>query len=188
MMTIRHGKWIVGVIALLVAVLVFPNPPRFRKASWGQCLSNEKQIMMGMLMYAQDSDGRLPPCTDWQAAVMTKVLYDYIFHCPAAPRGAGPDYAMVARWSGVATEDIEPDFNAVVLYEVAEGQPDLRHPFGERDRYDSRYNYLRSLGKPAGMNLGYADGHCKWRSQFPPEVLTQGRDPRALSRRDPSKR
>jgi prepilin-type processing-associated H-X9-DG protein len=109
-----------------------------------------------------------------------------VYHCPAAAPNAGPDYAMVAVWSGAATNSINLNYNAVVLYEVAGGQPALRHPSGERGRYDDLYSYLRSIGKPVGMNLGYADGHCKWRSEFPPQVLSEGRDPHALSARTPS--
>lgn len=186
MRMIRYGKWAAGAIVAMAVLLVFPNPHRPLQGSTS-CLSNTKQIMLGMLMYAQDNDCHLPACAAWETDIHPLIRNKQVFECPVAPRGSGPDYAMVSRWSSADLQHIESSFQAVVLYEVAGGQPVLRHPSYERERYDDLYCYLRSSSKPPGMNLGYADGHCKWRSPFPSQVLTEGRDPHALKPpREPS--
>lgn len=174
----RLCKWLAGAAVVLFIFVVFPNPhPPVRGRT--SCLSNEKQIMLGMLMYAQDNDSHLPGSGAWHDAIYPYIRNKQIFDCPAAALNAGPDYAMASRWSGADPKGIPLSYQAVVLYEVAAGWPVLRHPFDETGRYDDWYSYLRSQVRPLGINLGYADGHCRWRSEFPSQVLTQGRDPDA---------
>ena len=51
---------VIAIIAILAAIL-FPVFTRARAKSWeASCLSNMKQIALGMLMYTQDHDGRFP--------------------------------------------------------------------------------------------------------------------------------
>ncbi len=53
---------VIAIIAILAAIL-FPVFARAReKARQSSCLSNMKQLTLGMLMYAQDYDERLPMC------------------------------------------------------------------------------------------------------------------------------
>jgi len=51
---------VIAIIAILAAIL-FPVFARAReKARQTNCLSNVKQIMLGVLQYAQDYDERMP--------------------------------------------------------------------------------------------------------------------------------
>jgi prepilin-type N-terminal cleavage/methylation domain-containing protein len=53
---------VIAIIAILAAIL-FPVFARAReKARQTSCLSNVKQLSLGMLMYTQDYDERLPRC------------------------------------------------------------------------------------------------------------------------------
>ena len=53
---------VIAIIAILAAIL-FPVFAQAREAARkSTCLSNEKQIGMGVLMYIQDYDERIPTC------------------------------------------------------------------------------------------------------------------------------
>ncbi len=55
---------VIAIIAILAAIL-FPVFARAReKSRQTACLSNLKQLSLGVLMYAQDYDGRLIPSRD----------------------------------------------------------------------------------------------------------------------------
>jgi prepilin-type N-terminal cleavage/methylation domain-containing protein/prepilin-type processing-associated H-X9-DG protein len=105
---------VIAIIAILAAIL-FPVFSQAReKARQASCLSNMKQVSIGMLMYAQDADGtyvaggpidnissNLPwagcqgwPCNrpngndNWGARLMPYVKNYGVFVCPSANNGA----------------------------------------------------------------------------------------------------
>ena len=52
---------VIAIISILAAIL-FPVFAKAReKARQAACMSNEKQLALGVLMYAQDNDEVLPP-------------------------------------------------------------------------------------------------------------------------------
>jgi len=58
---------VIAIIAILAAIL-FPVFARAReKARSSSCLSNTKQIVLAILMYAQDYDERMVPSRCWAA-------------------------------------------------------------------------------------------------------------------------
>ncbi len=66
---------VIAIIAILAAIL-FPVFARAReKARQTSCLSNVKQIMLGVLMYAGDYDERFPPYR-WVQEPPSSVWYD----------------------------------------------------------------------------------------------------------------
>jgi prepilin-type N-terminal cleavage/methylation domain-containing protein/prepilin-type processing-associated H-X9-DG protein len=66
---------VIAIIAILAAIL-FPVFAKAReKARQSSCLSNQKQIVLGILQYAQDYDERYPPYR-WVQASMTSVWLD----------------------------------------------------------------------------------------------------------------
>ena len=78
---------VIAIISILAAIL-FPVFQKVReKARQAACSSNEKQLALGVLMYAQDSDEYLPPTqaadtTLWPALVNTYVRNDQVRVCP----------------------------------------------------------------------------------------------------------
>lgn len=82
---------VIAIIAILAAIL-FPVFARAReKARQASCASNEKQIALAILMYAQDYDERLPieffgwtttPPT-WREIVAPYIKNIQIFQCPS---------------------------------------------------------------------------------------------------------
>ncbi len=94
---------VVAVIAVLAALL-FPVFARAReKARQTVCLSNEKQLALGVLMYANDFDEFLPP-TDESVAVGNDLLWPDIVNayvknaqirvCPSDVSGENNSYGL----------------------------------------------------------------------------------------------
>ncbi len=84
---------VIAIIAILAAIL-FPVFARAReKARQSTCLSNVKQIMVGVLMYAQDYDEMLPRLYTtgspngnyvvWPTAVVPYVKNNQLYVCPS---------------------------------------------------------------------------------------------------------
>jgi prepilin-type N-terminal cleavage/methylation domain-containing protein len=85
---------VIAIIAILAAIL-FPVFAQAReKARQTSCLSNMKQIGLGVLMYAQDYDNILPQTLDNEPYVFTTRLTPYIknrqiFKCPSSAYAIG---------------------------------------------------------------------------------------------------
>jgi prepilin-type N-terminal cleavage/methylation domain-containing protein/prepilin-type processing-associated H-X9-DG protein len=80
---------VIAIIAILAAIL-FPVFARAReKARQSSCLSQQKQIALGILMYAQDYDEEMPrqyttnPTVRWMAYVMPYIKNYQLFTCPS---------------------------------------------------------------------------------------------------------
>jgi prepilin-type N-terminal cleavage/methylation domain-containing protein/prepilin-type processing-associated H-X9-DG protein len=125
---------VIAVIALLIGLLL-PSLGKARETSRGiVCLSNQRQLAIGMFQYA--GDYKVIPGTYWQGPInldwsgrnnqrylnlpanttdhpiTTSVLYEYvaqldkIMECPIAKRRANPyyDYTMIIRLAGAKTD------------------------------------------------------------------------------------
>lgn len=101
---------VIAIIAILAAIL-FPVFARAREnARRASCLSNVKQMGLGMMMYAQDYDETLPPAlyamstpysypdnVVWNTGFLywPQLIYPYtksvqIYYCPSSPNTANP--------------------------------------------------------------------------------------------------
>jgi prepilin-type N-terminal cleavage/methylation domain-containing protein/prepilin-type processing-associated H-X9-DG protein len=78
---------VIAIIAILAAIL-FPVFARARaKAQQNNCLSNVKQIQLGLIMYASDNNQRYPIASgtgtpDWANAVYPYIKNSQIYLCP----------------------------------------------------------------------------------------------------------
>jgi prepilin-type processing-associated H-X9-DG protein len=94
---------VIAIIAILAAIL-FPVFAQAReKARQIACLSNTKQMALGVMQYAQDYDDTLPVIGDnaacrgrWQYQIFPYVKNEQVFTCPNLPDN---------KWSSVATLD-----------------------------------------------------------------------------------
>ena len=76
--------FLIFVIAVLAAIL-FPVFAKARqKAQEISCMSNERQMALGMLQYAQDSDENFPAAASWMDKTSAYVRSDQPYHCPSA--------------------------------------------------------------------------------------------------------
>ncbi len=175
---------VIAIITILAAIL-FPVFARAReKARCTSCLSNVKQIGLGLMMYVQDYDGVwpsmlvFPPHTQdyatspwWCREVFGGVptlLQPYVrnhqlFWCPSDEAGPSTDYwartsyeyRWVVAWQTVWMGLKEPDFC----------RPAQQVVYHERfDWHYGQYGLYQQAGQVRGVpqcNAVYGDGHAK---------------------------
>ncbi len=183
---------VIAIIAILAAIL-FPVFARARaKAQQNNCLSNTKQLALGLIMYASDYDERLPishewvTSTTWRYRVFPYVKNQQIFVCPstvgldswAATAPAIGDAGLAAGYAlpyvhsyGWTPGATNPVSNGVKMSDVAapaewlmvlEGNGSMVE--GSPDTTEHGYLRTDAAGKRhnEGSNYGFGDGHVKW--------------------------
>jgi prepilin-type N-terminal cleavage/methylation domain-containing protein/prepilin-type processing-associated H-X9-DG protein len=165
---------VIAIIAILAAIL-FPVFAKAReKARQTSCLSNIKQIALGILMYAQDYDERLPLAENWgpqwtpptpqdlrsDNIWMHHLIYPYvknwqIFTCPStgyntANGGCSYIWNHYDAWgrfhSGQALAQVTEVASAPMVWDIPYSYPGAHNE---------------------GINVGYVDGHGKWQRTMP---------------------
>jgi prepilin-type processing-associated H-X9-DG protein len=138
---------------LVLPILTYLAWPAFtvakQKAESIQCMNNERQLVMGLKVYASQHNNQFPPAETWCNAISVSIQSSKVFKCPAATAISQCDYAFNARLSGVDETKLMPD--TVVLFEAdggwnAHGGPGLM------------INHTRH---PKFINIGFADGHVE---------------------------
>ena len=131
---------VIAIIAILAAIL-FPVFAQARaKARQIACLSNCKQMALGVMQYAQDYDDTLPVIGDnaacrgrWQAQIFPYVKSEQIFTCPDLPDN---------KWSSALSQD-----------------PSCTLPTGRYDisgyGWSSGLNYDTRSGTPTNISPGF---------------------------------
>ena len=117
---------VIGIIAVLIAILL-PVLSKARKAAASsKCLSNLRQIMQATLMYANDHQGFLPYAGCGDAPGTPKggqYLANCLYNPNVAPAGSPPGLGVAA--SGVFTPS---DVQSGVLYEYLNSDKVYRCP------------------------------------------------------------
>jgi prepilin-type N-terminal cleavage/methylation domain-containing protein/prepilin-type processing-associated H-X9-DG protein len=149
---------VIAIIAILAAIL-FPVFARAReKARQSNCLSNLKQLMTGVLMYAQDYDENYPEAvvgalspyntpdgttvTDgmmpWPQCIFPYVKNVQIYNCPSVATGWDGDdsfwdvsYAINMRAAGLAQAKVEYVSETMFLADAEGGDEDSNPNNGE---------------------------------------------------------
>lgn len=160
---------VIAIIAVLAAIL-FPVFARAReKARQTQCLSNVRQILTALDMYAQDCDETYPqgftPNQDaptWDDRIEPYLKNAKVLVCPSQsrdrPRSYGMGYCVHARFMGSLAD------------------PSKCVAIGDSVGFQAKYwSVLPLSSDPAtcsnvyidprhngGLNIGFADGHAKW--------------------------
>ncbi len=173
---------VIAIIAILVAIL-FPVFARAREsARRASCLSNEKQIGLGIMQYVQDYDQRYLVQDEtnnylWYQPLQPYIKSDQLFRCPSKTpdsSGAVSDYlinGLVAH--GDSDAIFQNSAEQIILSERADGQADIDyHPWGAGGVAPSsaapdatEYNGTTVIAGNRhfdGSNYLFADGHAKW--------------------------
>jgi prepilin-type N-terminal cleavage/methylation domain-containing protein/prepilin-type processing-associated H-X9-DG protein len=89
---------VIGIIALLISILLPALGKARNTAQRAACLSNEKQIITAILMYAGDNKGTLP-------GPAIPMVMDPLYTCPqpGAPVVNGVALSQLSVWEGTST-------------------------------------------------------------------------------------
>ena len=170
---------VIAIIAILAAIL-FPVFARAReKARQTSCLSNVKQIMLGVLMYAGDYDERLPMASNWlisggsmrwYQAIEPYVKNANVFDCPSCPSdspyhsygwnyqefGEGHTGGNLSKYPATKLAAIESPATTILI-------GDSSWSGGSNGTYLFRRHEVRSSTvHNGGGNMALLDGHAKW--------------------------
>jgi len=179
---------VIAIIAILAAIL-FPVFARAReKARQTSCLSNLKQLDLGMLMYCEDYDECFPLMHDgagnekWAKKIHPYVKNWQLYVCPSK-REAVPDQGSCQESGGYGMNypvlyntDTSPAASGVFgLGNVNE--PTKLIVFADKRYLDPNNTYIISQNWPwvagtlgvdcrhnGGANACFVDGHAKWYS------------------------
>jgi prepilin-type N-terminal cleavage/methylation domain-containing protein/prepilin-type processing-associated H-X9-DG protein len=170
---------VIAIIAILAAIL-FPVFARAReKARQTSCLSNTKQLGLGLNMYAQDYDERLPygyvyvgvNWYGWGHALGPYVKNNQLFTCPSVPTltldlnvwndGTQGGYGYNDALYALALATVQAPAGTLAFadcnyYSMWHGQtdPPPNQSAGNYATPDPRHNN--------GANTCFVDGHAKW--------------------------
>jgi prepilin-type N-terminal cleavage/methylation domain-containing protein/prepilin-type processing-associated H-X9-DG protein len=181
---------VIAIIAILAAIL-FPVFARAReKARQTSCLSNVKQVMLGVTMYNSDYDetcimryydvednGSWVDRIEWYEAIMPYVKNQQVFTCPSNPRRDDTwltygmncereirSYSYHGGGNTLLLADIEAPAEVILLAETPDGGSSHRtcppYHTGTHCR-PITMNDGDSLHN-GGANYGFFDGHAKW--------------------------
>ncbi len=177
---------VIAIIAILAAIL-FPVFAKAReKARQTSCLSNVKQLALGLLMYAQDYDETIPdrrisgagcsgplPVVNWQQLVYPYVKNEQIFLCPSNPGGGCtswpanmPPYSSSYGMNACGIPDTPGDVQIAQILRPSEliwigDGPQNVVRWGSQDpNAGCSTNYMAIHN--GGNNFAYFDGHAKW--------------------------
>lgn len=176
---------VIAIISVLAAIL-FPVFAKVReKARQTACTSNEKQLSLGVLMYAQDNDEVLPPTQNganvmWPDLVNPYVKNSGIRICPSDQSGVTNSYALDELTFVDMTDflpNLPPSMPTLALFQTPSNTIMLGETGTGDDFKTSRPNAYKltvptnSLNDPADArpsarhferaNLAFMDGHMK---------------------------
>ena len=151
-------------VAILPAMLLFPVFSRARAtARKTVCLTNVKQVSLGLLMYVSDWDDRCPNSANWCESLDEYMKNREALVCPEAPK-QDCGYAYNAALSNAKIIGIDDPANTVGLFESDKGWNASGH--AELLPMEPRH-----LG---GDNFGYIDGHARGLPRNPSSEMTGG--------------
>lgn len=166
---------VIAIIAILAAIL-FPVFARAREnARRSSCMSNMKQIGLGVMQYLQDYDERyMPEHDEWVDAVQPYIKSKQIFRCPSLSESDAdyaPDPRPEADYSinglfahGTAQASFQTVAEQIMMGERKKGEEHIDYHFwhDENPEPDAIWDHLERDRHLGGSNYLFADGHVKW--------------------------
>lgn len=171
---------VIAIIAILAAIL-FPVFSKAReRAVSTTCLSNEKQLANGFMMYTQDNEDRLPlwwtPTgganngpRDWSSDTWNYVRNAEVYRCGARPRSLrGIGFNVWLAW-GTGCQLSRLKFpSKTCLFTEMEDPAHKNDPAYDVDRsapynwpVDHRFWFAKDRHRD-GANIGFCDGHAQF--------------------------
>jgi prepilin-type processing-associated H-X9-DG protein len=129
------GTIVSGIFLLLIPVLAAMMLPALAaahdKAREINCMNNEKQLAMAVIIYSNDHTNHFPPAATWCDAIKASAGSEQVFRCTAANSTNRCDYAFNAKLDGFDESKINPqNAQTVMIFESdggwnANGGPEL---------------------------------------------------------------
>ncbi len=173
---------VIAIISILASIL-FPVFSRAReKGRQAACISNQKQIVLALLMYAEDYDELLPPGEPiaglfWYDAIYAYTHNHQIMYCPDR-KDRGPGYGMNYLCSGISLGQVWDAAGKILIGDVHPEAIGAGHWPQQRPTEwwindpgndlctAPGDNSFEAAGVPQrhndGVVYGYLDGHVKW--------------------------
>jgi prepilin-type processing-associated H-X9-DG protein len=147
--TIVSGIFLV-MLPLFAAMLLPALAQAKQKAQEINCMNNEKQLALAVIIYSNDHTNHFPPAATWCDAIKTSVGSEQVFRCPAANSTGRCDYAFNAKFDGRDVSKVNPQ--TVMIFESnggwnANGGPEL---------LPAKARHLRKF-----YVVAFADGHVE---------------------------
>ncbi len=148
----------VGCVSLILPIIMIAGMfsagmPVFNRArmsaSRTSCLSNLKQLSLGVMMYMQDYDQHMPPATKWTDGLQPYIKNNNVFVCPEAT-SLTCGYSLYEALDGVSLKKIAKPSDTPMLFD-SNGGWNSALPI---DKVVFRHN--------GGYNCGFVDGHVKY--------------------------
>lgn len=183
---------VIGIIALLAAIL-FPVFARAReKARQTTCLSNLRQLATAATLYSDDYDGyhtrgQFAPFTGvhtWTDAIEPYMKSEQITVCPTARRSAALAFSYgynISYWgAGDVLDGMHGIQDAMPVHQANVSEPSTTLWIVDFERYWG-CGLEFGLEEPTprhneGANAAFVDGHAKWSKEFEVPLWTINAD------------
>ncbi len=168
---------VIAIIAILAAIL-FPVFARARaRAQQNNCLSNVKQLQLGLIMYASDNDNRYPldsvgsPAMFWQSTLIPYVKNTQIYVCPsdAAPFAlAAPNtvpnssYGINSYVYGMTEAYVQYPAELLGIIDALQRYVSYNTTLAGVRGQIATGGVATNARHNEGCNMSYLDGHAKW--------------------------
>lgn len=145
-LVVAGAAFVLLAVLAIVAAMLFPVFGRAKyKAQQVSCMSNLKQIGLGLHMYAADYDGYLPPADSWPSVLKPYLEAEEVYTCPST----GEQYVFNEALAGHNIEEVSNPMEVPMAWD-APGPGDL------------------TTGPHAGeFNVLYVDGHVTTVEELP---------------------
>jgi prepilin-type N-terminal cleavage/methylation domain-containing protein len=183
---------VIAVIGILASMLLPAFSTSKERARMAQCLSNLRQVSLGMRMYADEDNGLFPLSGDeipwdmidnrthrvgWMQQILDQVANKDVFRCPSDRRslysyfnGARAAYVINHSFAPVDSKRIQ--FHSAFVLSGDTRWYEGRNTIADADKDDDTYNCVGGPGNGTpyrdwkmhnrGQNLLFEDGHARW--------------------------
>ena len=139
-------------LTLIAAAMFLPTLAKAKqKAAQVHCMSNVRQLNLGLMMYVSDNNDLFPSGTNWCDVLMPYIKNEKTYLCSLGKPGQRCHYAFNAKLAGREMKDIQTPAETVLIFEAdgdwnAAGGSEL---FPAKTRHSGTYA------------IGFADGHAE---------------------------
>ena len=153
------GTIVSGIVLFMLPILAALLLPALasakQKAQEINCMNNEKQLALAVIIYSDDHTNHFPPAATWCDAIKTSVGSDMVFRCVLADSSNRCDYAFNSKLDGLELRKVNPQ--TVMIFESDGGW----NANGGSELLPAK---ARHLGKY--YVVAFVDGHVEAVNQF----------------------